>query len=128
MNVPEERSFGVVLHIGAEEDVQVFGDSPRQRMEQGRPRPCCACRGHRERQSPAGHAMISTPASTPVEAWLQWFATQKQTPCRAYLCTRYHLDTLDAAVLINAALLQVFLHWDTIENPLGCVDEFIISR
>ena len=54
-----------------------------------------------------------------VDAWLQWFVTSKQTACRAYLCTRYHLEALDAEALINAALLQVSLHWDSIENPLA---------
>ena len=63
--------------------------------------------------------MSLTHESTTVEAWLQWFATEKQAACRAYLCTRYHLDALDAEALINAAQLQVFLHWATLENPLA---------
>ena len=54
-----------------------------------------------------------------VDAWLQWFVTAKQAACRAYFCTRYHLEALDAEALMNAALLQVFLHWDSIENPLA---------
>ena len=57
--------------------------------------------------------------STTVDAWLEWFATEKQAACRAYLCTRYRLDALDAEALINAAQLQVFLHWSTLENPLA---------
>jgi hypothetical protein len=57
--------------------------------------------------------------STTVEAWLQWFATEKQAACRAHLCTRYRLDALDAEALVNAAQLQVFLHWATLENPLA---------
>ena len=61
----------------------------------------------------------SPPAPTTVDAWLEWFATSKKAACRAYLCTRYHLNVLDAAALINDALLQVFLHWDTIETPMA---------
>jgi DNA-directed RNA polymerase specialized sigma24 family protein len=52
-----------------------------------------------------------------VDAWLQWFATEKQATCRVYLCTRYHLNTLDAEALINTALLQVWRHWATITQP-----------
>ena len=63
--------------------------------------------------------MSLTHESTTVEAWLEWFATEKQAACRAYLCTRYRLDALDAEALINAAQLQVFLHWGTLENPLA---------
>ena len=63
--------------------------------------------------------MSLTRESTTVDAWLQWFATEKQAACRAYLCTRYRLDALDAEALINAAQLQVFLHWSTLENPLA---------
>jgi hypothetical protein len=63
--------------------------------------------------------MSLTHEATTVEAWLQWFATEKQAAYRAYLCTRYHLAALDAEALINAAQLQVFLHWGTVENPLA---------
>src|SRR5438093_4529027 len=63
--------------------------------------------------------MRPTHASTTVDAWLEWFATQKQATCRAHLCTRYHLNTLDAEAFINAARLQVFLRWATLENPLA---------
>jgi DNA-directed RNA polymerase specialized sigma24 family protein len=63
--------------------------------------------------------MILAPASATVDTWLQWFDTYKQASCRAFLCTRYHLNSLDAEALINTARLQVFLHWDTIENPLA---------
>jgi DNA-directed RNA polymerase specialized sigma24 family protein len=63
--------------------------------------------------------MPLTHESTTVDAWLEWFATEKQAACRAYLCTRYRLDALDAEALINSAQLQVFLHWDTLENPLA---------
>jgi hypothetical protein len=63
--------------------------------------------------------MSLTHESTTVEAWLEWFATEKQAAYRAYLCTRYHLDALDAEALINDAQLQVFLHWATLENPLA---------
>jgi DNA-binding NarL/FixJ family response regulator len=63
--------------------------------------------------------MISVPEPTTVDAWLEWFATSKQTACRAYLCTQYHLDALDAEALMNTARLQVFLHWATIEKPLS---------
>ena len=63
--------------------------------------------------------MSLTRESTTVDAWLQWFATEKQAACRAHLCTRYRLDALDAEALINAAQLQVFLHWSTLENPLA---------
>src|SRR5262245_20445659 len=52
-----------------------------------------------------GYAMSLTHESTTVEAWLEWFATEKQPACRAYLCTRYRLDALDAEALINAAQL-----------------------
>jgi len=58
-------------------------------------------------------------ASATVEAWLEWFATHKQASCRAFLCTRYHLNTLDAEALMNTARLQVFLDWDTVKNPLA---------
>src|SRR5712691_8014552 len=70
--------------------------------------------------SPA-HASAMSPAQEPaaVDAWLQWFATEKQATCRAHLCTRYHLDALDAEALINAAQLQVFLHWAILEHPLA---------
>ena len=63
--------------------------------------------------------MSLTRESTTVDAWLQWFATEKQAACRAHLCTRYRLDALDAEALINTAQLQVFLHWSTLENPLA---------
>jgi hypothetical protein len=63
--------------------------------------------------------MSLTRESTTVDAWLEWFATEKQAACRAYLCTRYHLDALDAESLINVAQLQVFLHWPTLDNPLA---------
>jgi hypothetical protein len=43
-----------------------------------------------------GYAMSLTHESTTVDAWLEWFATEKQAACRAYLCTRYRLDALDA--------------------------------
>src|SRR5919201_5547151 len=70
--------------------------------------------------SPAdASARSPTAMSTTVEAWLQWFATEKQAACRAYLCTRYHLNALDAEALINAAQLQVFRHWSTLDNPLA---------
>ena len=63
--------------------------------------------------------MSLTRESTTVDAWLEWFATEKQDTCRAYLCTRYGLDALDAEALINDAQLQVFLYWPTLENPLA---------
>jgi DNA-binding CsgD family transcriptional regulator len=65
--------------------------------------------------------MIPPQTSAGVDAWLQWFATEKQAACRAYLCTRYHLNALDAEALINTALLQVFRHWSTLHNPLAYV-------
>jgi hypothetical protein len=63
--------------------------------------------------------MSLTHESTTVDAWLEWFATEKQAACRAYLCTRYRLDALDAEALINDAQLQVFLYWPALENPLA---------
>jgi len=63
--------------------------------------------------------VLPPPTSTGVDPWLQWFATEKQTTCRAHLCTRYHLNALDAEALINTALLQVFHHWPTLDNPLA---------
>ena len=60
--------------------------------------------------------MSLTCESTMVEDWLQWFATEKQVACRAYLCTWYSLNALDSEALINAALLQVSRHWPTIQN------------
>jgi DNA-binding CsgD family transcriptional regulator len=63
--------------------------------------------------------MSLTRDTTPVDAWLQWFVTKKQAACRAHLCTWYHLNALDAEALINDALLQVFLHWSTLDNPLA---------
>jgi DNA-directed RNA polymerase specialized sigma24 family protein len=63
--------------------------------------------------------MSLTRDATTVDAWLQWFATEKQAACRAYLCTRYHLNALDAEALISTALLQVFRHWPTLDNPLA---------
>lgn len=66
-------------------------------------------------------ATRSAPTATTVDAWLQWFATAKQAACRSYLCTRYQLNALDAEALINAALLQVFRHWATLDNPLAYV-------
>ena len=65
--------------------------------------------------------MSLTHDTTTVDAWLQWFATEKQVACRTHLCTRYHLNALDAKALINDALLQVFLHWSTLDNPLAYV-------
>jgi DNA-directed RNA polymerase specialized sigma24 family protein len=62
--------------------------------------------------------MAPTPAAATVDNWLQWFDTYKQASCRAFLCTRYHLNALDAEALMNTARLQVFLHWDTVKNPL----------
>jgi hypothetical protein len=62
--------------------------------------------------------MHPTPTPATVDTWLEWFDTYKQAACRAFLCTRYHLNALDAEALINTAHLQVFLHWATIENPL----------
>src|SRR5262245_61601735 len=64
-------------------------------------------------------ARSPAPPATTVDAWLQWFATEKQAACRAHLCTRYHLNALDAEALINSALLQVFRHWATLDNPLA---------
>src|SRR5262245_6693916 len=66
-------------------------------------------------------ARSPAPPATTVDAWLQWFATEKQAACRAHLCTRYHLNALDAEALINSALLQVFRHWATLQNPLAYV-------
>jgi hypothetical protein len=63
--------------------------------------------------------MSMTRASTTVDAWRQWFATEKQALCRAHLCTRYRLNALDAEALINTALLQVVRHWPTLDNPLA---------
>jgi DNA-binding CsgD family transcriptional regulator len=63
--------------------------------------------------------MSLTREATTVDAWLQWFATEKQAACRAYLCTRYQLNALDAEALINAALLQVVRLWPTLDNPLA---------
>ena len=65
--------------------------------------------------------MSLTREATTVEAWLQWFGTEKQTACRAYLCTRYQLNALDAEALINTALFQVFRHWASLDNPLAYV-------
>jgi hypothetical protein len=65
--------------------------------------------------------MSPAPASTTVDAWLEWFATAKQATCWASLCTRYHLNALDADALINTALLQVVRHWPTLDNPLAYV-------
>jgi DNA-directed RNA polymerase specialized sigma24 family protein len=67
------------------------------------------------------YALTTSPAptATTAEAWLQWFATEKQATCRAYVCTRYHLNGLDAEALINTALLQIVGHWPTIDNPLA---------
>jgi hypothetical protein len=65
--------------------------------------------------------MPLTHASTTVDAWLEWFATEKQAACRAYVCTRYHLNVLDAEALINTALLQVVRHWASLDNPLAYV-------
>jgi DNA-binding NarL/FixJ family response regulator len=69
----------------------------------------------------SAHASALLPAqeSASMDAWLAWFARHQQAACRAYLCTRYHLDTLDAEALINAAQLQVCLHWATLEHPLA---------
>src|SRR5262245_6617309 len=61
--------------------------------------------------------MSLTCESTTVEDWLQWFATEKQATCRAYLCTWYSLNALDAEALINAAFLQVLRHWPPLQNP-----------
>jgi len=65
--------------------------------------------------------MSLTRELTTVDAWLQWFATEKQAACRTHLCTRYQLNALDAEALINGALLQVFRHWPTLDNPLAYV-------
>jgi len=63
--------------------------------------------------------MSFTRESTTVDAWLQWFATEKQAACWAHPCTRYRLDALAAETLINSALLQVFRYWATLDNPLA---------
>jgi DNA-binding CsgD family transcriptional regulator len=63
--------------------------------------------------------MSFTREATTVEDWLQWFATEKQAACQAHLCARYYLNALDAEALINAAQMEVFLHWATLENPLA---------
>jgi hypothetical protein len=63
--------------------------------------------------------MSLTREATTVDTWLQWFATEKQAACRASLCTRYHLNALDAEALINTALLQVFRHWASLDHPLA---------
>jgi DNA-binding NarL/FixJ family response regulator len=63
--------------------------------------------------------MLPTHTFTTADAWLQWFDTSQQTACRAFLCTQYHLDALDAEALMNTARFQVFLHWGTINNPLA---------
>jgi hypothetical protein len=62
---------------------------------------------------------MHTPTSA--EAWLEWFAVEKQAACRAYLCTRYALNALDAEALINAALVQIWRFWARIANPLAYV-------
>ena len=79
------------------------------------------CPVHRGSHSHRGgrHAMIPAPASATVDTWLQWFDAYKQASCRAFLCTRYHLNALDAEALMNTARLQVFRYWATIENPLA---------
>jgi hypothetical protein len=63
--------------------------------------------------------MIPVQAPTTVDAWLQWFDTYKQTACRAFLCTWYHLNALDAEALMNTTRFPVFLHWATVDNPLA---------
>ena len=63
--------------------------------------------------------MPLTHESTTADAWLQWFAAEKQAACRAHLCIRYYLDALDTEALINTALLQVFRHWASLDNPLA---------
>jgi DNA-directed RNA polymerase specialized sigma24 family protein len=63
--------------------------------------------------------MIQVREPSAVEAWLQWFETHKYTQCRAYLCATYGLEASDADALINTARMQVFLHWETIQNPLA---------
>lgn len=65
--------------------------------------------------------MSPTHTATTVDAWLEWFATEKQAACRAYLCTRYSLNALDAEACINAALLQVWRYWARLEHPLAYV-------
>jgi DNA-binding CsgD family transcriptional regulator len=65
--------------------------------------------------------MSMTRESTPVDAWFQWCATEKQAACRAHLCTRHHLNTLDTKALTHAALLQVCRHWSTLDHPLAYV-------
>ena len=63
--------------------------------------------------------MLSTCTQASAEAWLEWFEACKAIPCRTYLCTTYGLNAIDAEALINTARLQVFLHWDSLENPLA---------
>jgi DNA-directed RNA polymerase specialized sigma24 family protein len=67
----------------------------------------------------SARSLVQTTAA--VDAWLQWFVTERHTACRASLCTRYALNALDAEALISAACLQVFLHWAAIDNPLAYV-------
>jgi hypothetical protein len=55
-----------------------------------------------------GQAMSPAHASTTVDTWPEWFATEKQAACRAYLCTRYDLNAVDAEALINAAQIHAF--------------------
>jgi hypothetical protein len=75
--------------------------------------------GEPERPRPGGHERPAPPAGATADAWLTWFATHHQAACRAFLCTQYALNPLDAGALINTACFQVFRHWATITEPLA---------
>jgi hypothetical protein len=63
--------------------------------------------------------MYTTDILTSVASWLEWFEQHKLASCYRYLRVAYELEPADADVLINTARLQVFRHWQTIENPLA---------
>jgi hypothetical protein len=118
MHATEAGCVVAASHVGAVEVTRVLWDPPRVRTSEYHTRPSRVCRRRRVRQHGAS-AIIATSTSGTVEAWLEWFTTHKQATCRTFLCTQYHLNALDAAALIDTALLQVFRHWTAIEDPLA---------
>jgi hypothetical protein len=117
MNTTEEGGRVAAPPVGTRE-VTRTSEPPCGQSGTPRTRRRCAYSGCHARQ-PGELAMIPTPASMMVAAWLEWFATSKQVACRAYLCTHYHLNALDAEALINTACLQVCRHWATLEYLLA---------
>jgi DNA-directed RNA polymerase specialized sigma24 family protein len=61
--------------------------------------------------------MDATPSYSSAEAYLAWFQQHKAPQYRAYLCSRYGLNALDADAFLNEAYYVLDRHWVTVESP-----------